>query len=150
MLTIAGLRARLPGTLALLLIAAVIAAGILAGRSWLAAHDAAVHLAATLEAQSKILAQANERQRQRDAALATALGQIKAAKRRVDSPPKAAAENPPGAAASAGAGTPTNPPSDSSIAGTSRCRNSPPSRPQAHLRLPARLPCLSGIFGSHS
>jgi hypothetical protein len=94
MLTMAGLRARLPGAVTLILVAAVVAAGVLAARSWLAAHDAAVHLAATLEAQSQILAQANERQRQRDATLATALEQIKTAKRRVDTPPKAAAEIP--------------------------------------------------------
>jgi hypothetical protein len=94
MLTLAALRARLPGTLILTVAGALSLLAVLAGRSWLAAHDAAVHLAATLEAQEQVLAQANERQRQRDASLATALAQINAAKRRVDTPAKAVAELP--------------------------------------------------------
>jgi hypothetical protein len=94
MLTFAAIRARLSGAITLVVIAAISLAGLLAGRSWLAAHDAAIHLAATLEVQERVQAQANERQRQRDASLAVTLAQITAAKRRVNTPEKAAAEIP--------------------------------------------------------
>jgi hypothetical protein len=94
MLTLAALRGRLAGSLTLLLVATLCLLAVLAGRSWLAAHDAAVHLAATLEAQRRVVAEADERQRQRDASLASALSQISAAKRRVNTPAKAASEIP--------------------------------------------------------
>jgi len=88
------LRRLLPGTSALVVIAALILLVLLAGRSWLAAHDAAIQLAATLRAQEKVLAEANQRQRERDASLAAALAQINAAKRRVTTPAQAVAEIP--------------------------------------------------------
>lgn len=94
MLTITALRNRLPGTSTVLISAAVSLAVILAGRAWLNAHDEAIHLAATIEAQSRVLAQADQRQRQRDASLAATLAQVNTAKRRVNSPAKAAAELP--------------------------------------------------------
>ena len=88
------LRRLLPSTLILVVIAATTLAVLLAGRSWLAAHDAAIHLAATLKAQEQVLAEANQRQRERDASLAAALAQINAAKRRVNTPAQAAAAIP--------------------------------------------------------
>jgi len=94
MLQLATLRRRLPAAVIVIAAIALLAMGILAVRSWLAARDAAVHLAATLEAQEQILAQANERQRQRDAVLSTTLAGIAQAKRRVNTPAQAAAEIP--------------------------------------------------------
>jgi hypothetical protein len=94
MFTIAAVRKRLPGTLTISAVAMVSLLGILAARSWLAAHDDAVHLAAVLDAQNRVLAQADERQHQRDASLAATLAQISTAKRRVNTPAKAAAEIP--------------------------------------------------------
>jgi hypothetical protein len=97
MLTFATLWTRLLGARIFIIVAALsglFAVGILAARSWLAAHDAAIHLAATLKAQEEVLAQANERQRQRDASLSVALSQINAAKRRVKTPAQAVAELP--------------------------------------------------------
>lgn len=94
MLPLAALRRHLPATLLVTAAIALLALTILAARSWLAARDAAVHLAATLEAQELVLAQANERQRQREAALATTLADIEQAKRRVNTPARAAAQIP--------------------------------------------------------
>jgi hypothetical protein len=94
MLPLAILRRHLGGTLLLASTVTILGLAILAARSWLAAHDAAVHLAATLEAQERVLAQATERQRQRDAELAAALAGIEQAKRRVNTPARAAAEIP--------------------------------------------------------
>jgi len=94
MLQLATLRRRLPATLLVIAAIALLLLGIIAARSWLAARDAAVHLAATLEAQEQILAQASERQRQRNAALSTTLVKIAQAKRRVNTPARAAAEIP--------------------------------------------------------
>ena len=94
MLQLATLRRRLPATLLVIAAIALLLLGIIAARSWLAARDAAVHLAATLEAQEQILAQASERQRQRNAALSTTLAGIAQAKRRVNTPARAAAEIP--------------------------------------------------------
>jgi hypothetical protein len=94
MLQLAILKRRLPATLLTVTATALLALGILAARSWLAAHDAAVRLAATLEIQEQILTQANERQRQRNAALSTTLAGIAQAKRRVNTPAMAAVEIP--------------------------------------------------------
>jgi hypothetical protein len=97
MLTLATLRTQLLGTRILIIVAALagfFALGTLAMRTWLAAHDAAIHLSATLKAQEEVLAQANERQRQRDASLTAALAQINAAKRRVTTPAQVVAELP--------------------------------------------------------
>jgi hypothetical protein len=68
--------------------------GLAATRAWLNARDASVYLAATLEAQSRIVAQANQRQQQRNAALAEQLQTIEQARRRVNTPARAAAELP--------------------------------------------------------
>ena len=68
--------------------------GLFGARSWLAARDANVHLAATIRAQEQLLEQANDRQRRRDADLGATLAQLDAAKRRVNTPAKAAAEIP--------------------------------------------------------
>ena len=94
MLQLATLKRRLPATLLTVTATGLLALGILAARSWLAAHDAAVRLAATMEVQEQILAQANERQRQRNAALSTTLAGIAQAKRRVNTPAMAALEIP--------------------------------------------------------
>jgi hypothetical protein len=94
MLSFASLRGRLASALTLAVIAALALLALLAGRSWLAAHDAAIHLAATLKAQEQVLTEANQRQRERDASLAAALAQINAAKRRVNTPAQAAAAIP--------------------------------------------------------
>src|ERR1700675_638912 len=94
MLALTNLRRYLPGTAVLLAVTALLAFALFAARSWLVAHDAAVHLAATLEVQDQILAQASERQRQRDASLATTLAGIAQAKRRANTPARAAAEIP--------------------------------------------------------
>jgi len=94
MLQLATLQRRLPATLLTVTATGLLVLGILAARSWLAAHDAGVRLAATLEVQEQIRAQANERQRQRNAALSTTLAGIAQAKRRVNTPAMAAVEIP--------------------------------------------------------
>jgi len=94
MLQLATLRRRLPAMLLVAAATGLPVLAIVAARSWLAARDAAVHLAATLEAQEQLLEQANQRQRQRDAALSTTLAGIAQAKRRVNTPVQAAAEIP--------------------------------------------------------
>jgi len=94
MLQLATLRQHLPKAGLLIAAAALSALGILAARSWLEAHDAAVHLAATLDAQKQIVAQADERERQRAASLAATLATITQAKRQVYTPARAAAEIP--------------------------------------------------------
>jgi hypothetical protein len=98
MYTIATLRAAAqklsPRSRTSLLIVAFTAGALLAARSWLAAHDAALQLAATLQAQAKLEADANMRQRQRDIALAAQLAQLNREKRRVNSPRQAALELP--------------------------------------------------------
>jgi hypothetical protein len=94
MLTIANLRAHLPGKPALIAAATLVLLGFLVGRSWLATHDEAINLAATMQARDQVLSQANERERQRDASLAATLAQINAEKRRANTPAKAAAAIP--------------------------------------------------------
>ena len=94
MLQFATLKRRLPATLLTVTATGLLVLGLLAVRSWLAAHDADVRLAATLEVQEQIRAQANERQRQRNAALSTTLAGIAQAKRRVNTPAMAAVEIP--------------------------------------------------------
>ena len=94
MLQLATLKRRLPATLLTITATGLLALGIVAARSWLAAHDAAVRLAATMEVQEQALAQANERQRRRNAALSTTLAGIAQAKRRVNTPAMAALEIP--------------------------------------------------------
>lgn len=94
MLTIANLRAYLPGKSALIAAATIALLGFLVGRSGLAAHDEAINLAATMRVQNQVLSQANERERQRDASLAATLAQINAEKRRANTPAKAAAAIP--------------------------------------------------------
>jgi hypothetical protein len=96
MLSLASIRRCLPSTSTTVLIAlsALLAGGVIQVRSWLAAHDAAIHLAATLEAQEQLVAQANQRQRERDNSLAKTISSIAQAKRRVDTPAKAAAAIP--------------------------------------------------------
>jgi hypothetical protein len=80
--------------LAAIIASALLIGSFLAARSWLAAHDAAVRLAATLEVQEHIRAQASDRQRRRNAVLAETLAGIGRAKRRVDMPALAALEIP--------------------------------------------------------
>jgi hypothetical protein len=71
----------------------VIALGAIAllGRSWLDARDARIQLAATLAAQQKTIAAANQDQSARDAQLAQSLAQIAALKQKVQTPTQAAA-----------------------------------------------------------
>jgi phage tail protein X len=69
--------------------AALIAAG-LAADSWIAARRASLQLAAALASQNALLAQASDREHQRDAQLASALSQIAAEKRRIQTPQQAA------------------------------------------------------------
>ena len=94
MLPIAKLRSYLTRTTLVIALAALLALAALAARSWLEAHDASIHLAAMLEAQHQILADADQRQRQRDASLTATLNGITQAKRRVNTPARAAAAIP--------------------------------------------------------
>ncbi len=91
---LAFLKRHLTATLLATAATGLLGLGVVAARSWLAAHDAAVHLAATVEVQEQVRAQASERQRQRNAELTTTLAGIAQAKRRVNTPAKAAAEIP--------------------------------------------------------
>ena len=92
--SLANLRNWLPRAAAPVALAVLLVVGALVGRSWLTAHDAALHLAATLEAQEKLVAQANQRQRERDNSLTKTLTAIAQAKRRVNTPAKSAAAIP--------------------------------------------------------
>jgi hypothetical protein len=74
-------------------LAALVAAALLAN-SWLSAREDRVHLAATLEAQRVVIAAAEQREQARAAELRTALDQITALKRRVQTPQQAAAQLP--------------------------------------------------------
>jgi hypothetical protein len=62
----------------------------LAANSWLAARRASSQLAAALASQNALLAQASDREHQRDAQLASALARIAAEKRRIQTPEQAA------------------------------------------------------------
>jgi hypothetical protein len=73
--------------------AALLAAALLA-HSWLGAREDGVRLAATLEAQRAVIAAAEQREQARAAELRTALDQITALKRRVQTPQQAAAQLP--------------------------------------------------------
>jgi len=73
---------------------ALLTAAALAGRSWLAAHDAAVSLAAVVASQQKLLDQATARQEQREEMLAKTLARIEQAKKDVQTPAQAAANIP--------------------------------------------------------
>ncbi len=80
-----------------LIFAATIAAlaGLaLAGNSWLAAHDARLRLEATLAAQQKIIAAAEDRERQRERDVRDALEQVTRLKRSVRTPEQALRELP--------------------------------------------------------
>lgn len=72
-----------------LLIVAVVALALL-GRSWLDAHDAQARLEASLAAQQKAVADADQRQSTRDAQLQQSLAQINAIKQKVQTPSQAA------------------------------------------------------------
>jgi len=63
-------------------------------RSWLDAREAAVHLAATLDAQKQVISAAGAREQQRDAQLQQALAHIAALKRAVQTPAQAVAALP--------------------------------------------------------
>jgi hypothetical protein len=65
-------------------------AAALAADSWIAARRASSQLAAALASQDALLAQASDREHQRDAQLASALAQIAAEKRRIQTPQQAA------------------------------------------------------------
>jgi len=69
---------------------AALLASALAADSWLAARRASSQLAAALASQNTLLAQASNREHQRDAQLASALAQIAAEKRRIQTPQQAA------------------------------------------------------------
>src|SRR5712691_13177340 len=73
---------------------AALLAAALAANSWFAARRASSQLAAALASQNALLAQASEREHQRDAQLASALAQIAADKRRIQTPQQAAAALP--------------------------------------------------------
>jgi hypothetical protein len=94
MSTIANIRKLLPGQLTLTVAVGILAAAFLAGKSWLESHDEGVRLAATVETQSRVQSDAENRQRLRDALLAKTITNINVAKRRVNTPSKAAAELP--------------------------------------------------------
>ncbi len=81
-----------PFAAALLLGAAVAAA--LVARSWLDAHQARVHLQATLEAQQQVIAAAEKREQQRAQDLRDALAQIAALKVGVTTPQQVVRELP--------------------------------------------------------
>jgi hypothetical protein len=70
---------------------AALLAAALAANSWLAARRASSQLAVVLAAQNAQLAQASEREHQRDAQLASALAQIAEGKRHIQTPQQAAA-----------------------------------------------------------
>ena len=84
----------LPASLRTVAALVLIAVAALVARSWLASHDAATELRATLAAQAKVLQQAEARQQERDATLAKTLAAIAAAKRAVQTPAQAAAQIP--------------------------------------------------------
>ena len=69
---------------------AALLAAALAANSWFAARRASSQLAAALASQNALLAQASEREHQRDAQLASALAQIAADKRRIQTPQQVA------------------------------------------------------------
>ena len=69
---------------------AALLAAALAADSWLAARRASSQLVAALASQNALLAQASDREHQRDAQLASALAQIAADKRRIQTPQQAA------------------------------------------------------------
>lgn len=68
------------------LVIAVLVAAALAGRSWLEAREARIHLEATLAAQKQIIDQASEREKQRAAELQQNLAEIQALKKQVQTP----------------------------------------------------------------
>jgi hypothetical protein len=74
-------------------LAALLAAALLAN-SWLGAREDRVRLAATLDAQRAVIGAAEQREQARAAELRTALDQIAALKRRVQTPQQAAAQLP--------------------------------------------------------
>ena len=78
----------------LFLFAVTLIALALLGRSWLDAHDASLRLQATLAAQQKTIADADQRQSTRDAQLTQTLQQITSAKQKVESPAQAASALP--------------------------------------------------------
>lgn len=65
------------------LLAGILLAGILLGRSWLAEHDASLKLSSTLDAQKSVIDSAAEREKTRNEALAQTLSELAKAKARV-------------------------------------------------------------------
>jgi len=72
----------------------MVAAALVGMRSWLASHDAAAKLAATMTAQQNVIAQVAARQQQRAANLSKTVSAIAHAKRRVTTAREAATELP--------------------------------------------------------
>lgn len=68
--------------------------GLFVGRTWLSSHDAAVRFGATMADQKRVLAEADQRERQQDQSLAAVLSELHAEKQRVNTPAKAAAAIP--------------------------------------------------------
>ena len=68
---------------AALLLLALVAFG---GSAWLESRDARVRLESELAAQKQVIAQAEQRQKERDANLAGALAEIETLKKRVQTP----------------------------------------------------------------
>jgi hypothetical protein len=80
----------LPATVRIIVAVAVFVVAAVAVRSWMAAHDTAVELRATLAAQKQLIEQAAAREKDRDAALAKTLAGISEVKRAVQTPAQAA------------------------------------------------------------
>src|SRR5579864_3848219 len=83
-----------PMSLRVLAGVALMIGALVAARSWLAEHDAATALRATLATQTKVLQQADANQKDRDATLAKTLATITAAKSAVKTAAQAAAQIP--------------------------------------------------------
>ena len=78
----------------IIIIAAALLTLVLATDAWRSARHDSAQLAATIAAQSTAIQQVGDREKQRDAQLAAALGAIHAQKRSVQSPQQAARELP--------------------------------------------------------
>lgn len=85
---------RIPATLSLVFLLALLAIAGLGVRSWLAARREAAKLAATVSAQQKLIDQANTREQQRNARLANALATIARERAAVKTPAQAAVKIP--------------------------------------------------------
>ncbi len=89
-----GLLTRPLGLLAAALVLGAAVAAVLGARSWLDAHEARIRLQATLEAQQKVIAAAEQREQQRAQDLRDALAHIAALKSSVTSPQQVVRELP--------------------------------------------------------